>query len=115
MEKTIRVDGKEVRLRATAALPIRYKAQFGRDLFVDLYKMEPLLKKEDYSKLDSRVFYDLVWLMAKSANPNIPDLEEWLDQFDVFPVEDVFSVCLEMLSALMASKKKPHRPRRRNR
>ncbi|MFO7296745.1 MAG: hypothetical protein C0P72_012140 [Clostridia bacterium] len=115
MEKTIRIDGKEVRLRATAALPIRYKAQFGRDLFADIYKMEPAIKKEDYSKLDTLIFYDLVWLMAKSANPNIPNLEEWLDQFDAFPVEDVFSVCLEMLSALMASKKKPHPAQRRNR
>ena len=115
MEKTIIIDGKEVRLRATAALPIRYKAQFGRDLFADIYKMEPAIKEEDYSKLDTLVFYDLVWLMAKSANPNIPDLEEWLDQFDAFPVEDVFSVCLEMLSALMASKKKPHLAQRRNR
>ena len=115
MEKTIRVSGKEVRLRATAALPIRYKAQFGRDLFADIFKMEPAIKDNDLSKLDTLVFYDLVWLMAKSANPSIPDLEEWLDQFDSFPVEDIFTVCVEMLSALMASKKKHHPARRRSR
>ena len=115
MEKTIRIDGKEVRLRATAALPIRYKAQFGRDLFADIFKMEPALNNKDFSKLDTLVFYDLIWLMAKNANPNIPDLEEWLEQFDVFPVEDVFSVCMEMLAVLMKSKKKPHQVKRRNR
>lgn len=115
MEKTIWVNGKEVRLRATAALPIRYKAQFGRDLFADIFKMKPAIEDGDFSQLDSLILYDLAWLMAKSANPDIPDLEEWLDQFDAFPVEEVFITCMEMLAALMASKKKPHRPRRRNR
>ena len=32
MEKTINIDGKEVRLRATAAVPRLYRIKFGRDI-----------------------------------------------------------------------------------
>lgn len=115
MEKTIRIDGKEVRLRATAALPIRYRAQFGRDLFSDLFKLEPVAKNNDFGKLDTTIFYDLLWLMARNADSSIPDLEEWLDQFDSFPVDVVFTACMEMMSALMATKKKFPPAKRRNR
>ena len=36
MEKTIVIDGKQVRLKSTAATVKRYKAQFRRDLFADM-------------------------------------------------------------------------------
>ena len=39
MEKTIYIDRKAVKLKSTAALPKRYKAQFGRDYFADLMKI----------------------------------------------------------------------------
>lgn len=36
MEKTITIDGKQVRLKSTAATVKRYKAQFRRNLFADM-------------------------------------------------------------------------------
>ena len=33
MEKTLTIDGKEVRFKSTAATPLRYKAQFNKDYF----------------------------------------------------------------------------------
>lgn len=36
MEKTINIDGKEVRLRATAAVPRLYRIKFGRDIMSDI-------------------------------------------------------------------------------
>ena len=39
MEKTVYIDEKPVRLKSTAALPKRYKAQFRRDYFADLLKI----------------------------------------------------------------------------
>ena len=40
MEKTITIDGKQVKLKANAASAKRYKAQFRRDLFADMFKWE---------------------------------------------------------------------------
>ncbi len=39
MERTITIDGKQVRLKSTAATVKRYKAQFRRDLFADMLKL----------------------------------------------------------------------------
>lgn len=43
MEKTIIIDGKQVRLRTSAATPLRYKMQFGTDYFADLLKLSKVL------------------------------------------------------------------------
>lgn len=109
MEKTVTIDGKEVRLKATAALPIRYKSQFGRDFFSDILKLLKLfpLKDLDLDKdevdqdalkyidhVDFEVFYNLIWTMAKNADKSIPDPETWFDQFDMFSLEDVYLTCL---------------------
>ena len=45
MEKTIYIDEKQVKLKSTAALPKRYKAQFGRDYFADLMKVAKVFGK----------------------------------------------------------------------
>lgn len=39
MEKTINIDGKEVRLRATAAVPRLYRIKFGRDIMSDIARL----------------------------------------------------------------------------
>lgn len=45
MEKTINIDGKEVRLRATAAVPRLYRIKFGRDIMQDLSKFSDAYEK----------------------------------------------------------------------
>ena len=36
MEGMLRIDGREIRLKATAATPIRYRSEFGVDFFKDV-------------------------------------------------------------------------------
>ncbi len=69
MEKTITIDGKQVRLKSTAATVKRYKAQFRRDLFADMLKLGVIapsnpqagatidLANADLSKVDFEVVY----------------------------------------------------------
>lgn len=119
MEKTIYIDEKPVRLRSTAALTKRYKAQFRRDYFADLMKIAKTLgatgkKKldlsaityEDLGHLDMEIFYDIVWTMAKSADKSIPDPEEWLDGFEKFPIWEILGEVGDMLVDTMPSSKK---------
>lgn len=50
MEKTITIDGRDVRFKSTAATPLRYKAQFHKDFFTEVLKLAQLEKLKDIEK-----------------------------------------------------------------
>jgi hypothetical protein len=116
MEKTITIDGQKVRFKSNGATPLRYKAQFGRDYLKEILKMSPLdkskskkkdLDSKDLEVLDFEVFYNICWIMAKTADPTIPEPIEWLEGFDEFPIAEIFPEMQElMIASLMSSKKK---------
>lgn len=117
MEKTIMIDGKAVRFKSTAATPLRYRAQFGSDFFSDILKLYPLTKvKFDendeesfvkvFRKIDFDMFYNLLWVHAKTADKSIPEPIEWLDQFDEFPLMDIFIEIQGLLMKSMQTTKK---------
>lgn len=119
MEKTVYIDEKPIRLRSTAALPKRYKAQFKRDYFADLMKLAKVInirgkRKVDLSDIpfekldhfDMDVLYDIVWTMAKSADRSIPDPIEWLDGFETFPLKEILPEIRELMQNSMPQSKK---------
>lgn len=125
MEKTVYVDERPVRLKSTAALPKRYKAQFRRDYFADLLKISKIfggakgknadadekttlanVTLSDLDYLDMDVLYDIIWTMAKSADRNIPDPMEWLDEFEVFPLQEIMEEIKDLLENSMPQSKK---------
>jgi hypothetical protein len=112
MEKTIEIDGKKVRFKSNGATPLRYKAQFGKDYFKEILKLAPLqniknITPEQLTILDFEVFYNIAWIMAKTAEPTIPEPLEWLEQFDEFPMAVVIPELQElMLSSFKSTKKK---------
>ncbi|MEN2765683.1 hypothetical protein [Ornithinibacillus xuwenensis] len=116
MEKTITIDGKDIRFKSTAAAPLRYKAQFGRDFFGDILKMAPLaniskkdtdnLPLESLKHIDFDVFYNILWTMAKTADKSIPEPMEWLDGFDEFPLMEIFPQVQDLLLKNLGTKKK---------
>jgi hypothetical protein len=112
MEKTIVIDGKKVRFKSNGATPLRYKAQFGKDYFKEILKLAPLqniknITSKDLEILDFEVFYNIAWIMAKTAEPTIPEPLEWLEQFDEFPMSVVIPELQElMVSSFQSTKKK---------
>ncbi|MBC1752539.1 hypothetical protein [Listeria seeligeri] len=118
MEKTIDISGKKVPLKSTGATVLRYKQQFGKDYFSELMKMtkaiEPMKKNKkntnladsDLSLLDFEVLYNFVWVLAKTANPSIPEPLEWLDGFDSFPIVEIMPEIEDLLAASIQTKKK---------
>lgn len=113
MEKILDIDGKQVRFKSTAAFAKRYKAQFGRNVFSDFYRLSSVLKKDevgndvvDYENLDIDVFYDIAWVMAKTAEPSLPPVTEWLDTFDEFPIEETLSELVPLITQSLVSAKK---------
>ncbi|MED1092683.1 hypothetical protein [Bacillus paramycoides] len=120
MEKTITIDGKQVRLKSTAATVKRYKAQFRRNLFADMMGLgaistltssdgsqQPIdMSNVDLSKVDFELVYDLTWLFAKTADSSIPDPMVWLDGFEEFPIEEIMPEIMELVQLTMGAKKK---------
>jgi len=118
MEKTIVVDGQSVQLKSSGGTAMRYKTQFRKDFFTEILKLHKLgqLEKLDLNKMDDKtmkaidgldfeVFYNFTWVLAKTANPSIPDPLTWLDTFEEFPLFDFLPEIQEMLSATIQSKK----------
>ena len=108
MEKILNIDGREVKLKSTGAFLLRYKAQFKRDAIQDIFKLENAIDAEtqeikNIEVLDMEVFYNLIWTLAKTGDPNIKPPLEWLDGFDEFPLMDIIPEVLDMIFSCMSS------------
>ena len=102
MTKVIRIDGKQVPFKASAAIPRIYRVKYGRDIFKDLMKLETALNNSsaEDSSLDLfslETFENIAYLMAKHADPSLPDTaEDWLDEFSVFSIYQVLPEIIEL-------------------
>jgi hypothetical protein len=125
MRKIVLVGDQEYELGTNGYTPIAYKQQFGKDYFQDLFSMlknqsfmNELNKLEaekeltatdiDISMLeefDMTFFNRLFWTFAKSANPHIKPYEQFFMEMEVFPIQEVGTVLMEMLNASMTTKK----------
>lgn len=90
--KSIEIDGRQVKFKASAALPRVYRLKFGRDIFEDITKLQTATDggSPEASALSPEVlnlFEDVAYTMAKHADESVPDtVEDWLDGFDVFSI-----------------------------
>lgn len=124
MEKVILIDGKEVTFKKTAATMLFYKRQTGRDFYADLTGYLACCKKDEKGEflkdesgsliveIDKALFefdymYDILHTMARQADPTIsPDCLLWYDQFNTFPVIQVFIELIPMLLQEMSVNEK---------
>lgn len=115
MEKILNIDGRDVKFKSTASFLLRYKMQFQRDGLKDLLKLQGAINLEtkelkDAEQLDLEVFYNMTWVLAKVANPDIPPPLEWLDTFSEFPLMEIIPEVIELmllcLQSSVKSKKK---------
>ena len=100
--QTIEIDGKQVKFRASAAIPRIYRIKFSRDIYKDLATLEKAIGDgdEDASNLDLfslEMFENIAYIMAKHADGSIPDTpEEWLDAFNTFSIYQVLPKIIEL-------------------
>ena len=115
MEKTLKIDGKDITFKCTGGTLYRYKNQFGREFLADAANLmdfeDSKTKKKlknphgkitlqdeyDFTKLNLELVYNLSWVMAKTANPSIPDPQAWLDSFNTFPIAEIIEPIMDML------------------
>ena len=103
MTKKIRIDGKEVLFKASAAIPRIYRLKFHRDIYKDLRDLEKAVGDSDEkeSSLDLfslEMFENIAYIMAKHATlQEVPDTpEEWLDGFNTFSIYQVLPEIIEL-------------------
>lgn len=100
--KKVEIDGKQVPFKASAAIPRIYRIKFNRDIYKDLRSLEKAVGEgdEENSSLDLfslEMFENIAYVMAKHADPNIPDTpEEWLDEFNTFSIYQVLPSIIEL-------------------
>ena len=100
--QTIEIDGKQVKFRASAAIPRIYRIKFNRDIYKDLAALEKAVGDgdENSSNLDLfslEMFENIAYIMAKHADGSIPDTpEEWLDDFNTFSIYQVLPKIIEL-------------------
>ena len=112
MEKTIMIDGREVRLRASAAIPRLYRIKFRRYILQDMQTIKKAVEKsvqqnaQEGGQMSSiplealELFENVSYLMAKHADPAVPPtVEEWLDGFETFSIYTVFPAIEELWMA----------------
>lgn len=96
---TITVDGKEVTLRASAAVPRLYRIKFRRDIILDMQAVARAMEDKDQTGQDLpmealELFENMAYIMAKhgdkDAVPDSPD--KWLEEFHTFSIYKIFPV-----------------------
>lgn len=124
MERTVEIDGKSLRMRASALIPRLYRFKFGRDLVADMNQLRKSWKRvqelpadateeqrqdAQLDATDLTIFENVAYLMAKNAGEPLPDTpEEWLDGMDgVFSVYEVLPVILELWGQNLATTSTP--------
>lgn len=78
MEKTITINDKEYRFRVSAATTYLYREKFGKDL---IRAFQLIGDGSDYDG-SLELMTELAYIAAKQADKTIPDIGEWLEQFD---------------------------------
>lgn len=115
LEKTVNIGGKEVKFKSSAAVPRIYRTKFGRDIFKDLTVLENSFSKaggadaaakgSTFPIEDLELFENIAYVMAYHADPEtVPgNIEQWLDQFEIFSIYEVLPDILELWGSNMAT------------
>lgn len=103
MEKIIKIDGKDVPLKATAMNMVVYRSQFNKDIMEVAGAIVKAGSTQDFAQLDSLGVARVVWTMAKTADKELPPFEKWFEGIEQFPVLDILGDCMELIMANLTS------------
>lgn len=82
MERMIKVGDKNVKFKATAAIPLLYKNKFYSDMYNDLTKAGNAQQTGDTGG-SIEVVQNLSYIMAKHADDEVPEnVIDWLATFE---------------------------------
>lgn len=124
MNKIIKLsEDQQIEVRSTQGWLFVYEENFGHDIMPDLWPLLDIVgdiiggaKQEKDGTLKIEINADVIegakasvasfeyltivrilWAMAKNANPNIPPVMLWADQFEVFPLDVILPELVKIL------------------
>ena len=103
ISRNITIDGIDVQVKASAAVPRMYRIKFRRDIYKDFSELQKNVGEsdKDNSGLDIEsleVFENIAYIMAKHADPdNVPsDPDEWLERFNTFSIYEILPQLIDL-------------------
>lgn len=116
MKKVITISGKSILMEANGGTMREYRKYFQRDFLSDLFKLKNQMKTKTIESTE--VFECIAWTLAHKADPDIPPIDEWLEQFDgMFDVMYAMQEISELLDisskTIVKPKKNNHQPRKK--
>lgn len=124
MRATIKLDGKkQIKINTSWNWAYIYQDYFGHDIIPDLVPvidtfLDTVTGLLNGSDVDEDVISDklygmeittvtnVIWALAKNADDSIPEVREWLDGFDRFPLDIILPEVMDTLASSMISAKK---------
>lgn len=104
MEKTLTIDGKQIRFKHTGGTLMRYRNQFNSEFFADLAVLNNA--QNDPTKINFAVVENMIWAFAKTANERIPDPQTWYDSFEEIDILEVWSELSELTAKALKTLQK---------
>lgn len=113
--KLIKVPGNDtpIPFKASAATPRMYRLLFKKDIFADLQQLAKAAQEagsEDsngFEVKDLEIFENVAYVMAKSANPDIGDIDSWLDSYEMFSIYEILPEILALWGENMFTMTQP--------
>lgn len=107
MFKVVTIEDKQIPMKSSGRTSRLYTRYFGSDLLNDLFKLSKLEEGDG----SSAVLEQIAWTMAKTVDSNIPDIEEWMEQFNdpmaiYLSAQDVLSLVISSTKHNQTPKKK---------
>ena len=101
IKREIEICGKMIPFRSSATIPRLYRAKFKRDIFKDLARLEKSYSGKqngaEFQIEDLEIFENVAYVMAYHADNSVPaDINEWLDQFEMFSIYEILPQLLEL-------------------
>lgn len=110
MFKVIVIEGKQIPMKSSGRTGRLYAKYFQKDLLSDFIGLKNLV---DGQGADTSIIENLAWTLAKNADEKIPDIDEWLEQFDssfaiINKVKDIVALLDTSFATSVNPKKKHH-------
>lgn len=107
MEKVIKVGDVDVRFKATGKTVALAEEKFRIDVLKEITNLQQDVEKGDMGR-SMRVFKQLAYVMAKQANPEVPDdYLDWLDQFGMFDLDAALPDIVSLWNVAALGKAQP--------
>lgn len=95
--RTIKLGGKEVKIKGSPMTPFFYKSEFKQSLSGDLMSMKEM--DANLAAFDDVNMIQMIWALEKTAVGNIKPFKKWLEEIEYINLQDCIDDVIEEAAA----------------